>query len=371
MNDHLSKTPEMKPDDQLIGFGRWTIVVSRLKMILMLLLLFSFGTDLSAQSTNETFSAGSFIVNMGVTPQTTGNGLKPYGMIYDLIDNYQVPIKWVINDSKAKDGTDFTYNGVNYRGGPFIIPGEFRDAAVNARIAFWQGQGVVGTTITAPITVPVFATLTFAPNWTLDLENGQLLVGGKKGDGPHFFEDAGIPESAYGGDNESNWKLPSELGPCDDIFAMPHADPVWETHQNLLDWNESALGSIWYGCHAGSALENMFNPANRSEQTNFLATKTGTATGNGPYASNNGGEGNSLILWDDHNDASFPLAYDYPSDPIMQFMGEIDGATNNGSEQIFIPINTAGGRQPFPGYTTLTIMKDLVSQAVLSSIELL
>jgi large repetitive protein len=31
----------------------------------------------------DTIKAGSFIVNMGVMPQTIGNGLKPYGFIYD------------------------------------------------------------------------------------------------------------------------------------------------------------------------------------------------------------------------------------------------------------------------------------------------
>lgn len=308
-------------------------LIRRITLLLLLLLITtgvnSKGGELPSKvstvsMTTETLSSGAFIINMGVTPQTQNNGLRPYGMIYDLLKNYQVPIKWIINDSKAKDGADFSYNGTNYRGGPFIIPAEFRTPTVNARISFWQGQGVVGTTTTSPITVPVFTTLLFAPNWTLDFENGDIAT--------EFFSNASIPSSAYGGDR-SNWKEPSELGPCDDIFAMPHADPVWSSHQRLLDWNAENFGSIWYGCHAGSALEDMFNPANRSEQTNFLAEKTGTATGGGPY------DENALILWDNHDDASFPLAYDYPSDPIMQFMGDMDDATDNGSEQIYIPLN--------------------------------
>ena len=43
-----------------------------------------------AQATN--FSAGAFFVNMGLVPQTIGNGLKPYGMVYDLVLNYDVPV---------------------------------------------------------------------------------------------------------------------------------------------------------------------------------------------------------------------------------------------------------------------------------------
>lgn len=283
-------------------------------------------TEGPAPTATETMSAGSFIINMGVTPQTNNNGLRPYGMIYDLLKNYQVPIKWIINPSKVKDGADFTYNGVDYKGGPFIIPAEFRTAAVNTRIAFWQGEGVVGITTTSPVSVPVFATLYSAPNWTMDLDNGDIAT--------TFFSNASIPSSAYGG-GSNNWKLPSELGPCDDIFALPHADPVWSSHSNLLDWNNVHNGSIWYGCHSGSALEDMFNPASPSQQTNFLAEKTGIATGGGPYSEN------ALVLWSTHqnNGLSTPYSYDYPTDPVMQFMEKLDKATENGSEQVYIPFN--------------------------------
>ena len=37
---------------------------------------------------------------MGITPQTYANGLKPYGLIYDMLKNYNVPIYWVISDAK-------------------------------------------------------------------------------------------------------------------------------------------------------------------------------------------------------------------------------------------------------------------------------
>ena len=68
---------------------------------------------------NEPIPSGSFIINMGITPQTYANGIKPWGMMHDLIKNYRVQVKWVINPSKVKDGTDFTYNGINYKGGTF------------------------------------------------------------------------------------------------------------------------------------------------------------------------------------------------------------------------------------------------------------
>ena len=57
-----------------------------------LLVIFVF----SGFSQTTTLQPGSFIVNMGVVPQTVGNGLKPYGMIYDLILNNKIPIQWII-----------------------------------------------------------------------------------------------------------------------------------------------------------------------------------------------------------------------------------------------------------------------------------
>src|SRR5690349_16335462 len=62
----------------------------------------------------ETIPAGSKIINMGVTPQTTANGLKPYGLVYALLKN-NTTVKWVINPNKVKDGIDFTHNGISYK----------------------------------------------------------------------------------------------------------------------------------------------------------------------------------------------------------------------------------------------------------------
>ena len=78
----------------------------------ILLFLCSF-CQLSAA--NETLTTGAFIINMGVVPQTIANGLKPYSLLYDLVKNYGVPIKWVINPTKLKDGIDFTHNAVDYK----------------------------------------------------------------------------------------------------------------------------------------------------------------------------------------------------------------------------------------------------------------
>lgn len=293
------------------------------KLLLLIVLFFSNVTF----SQNKTFPSGSLIVDMGIVPQTIGNALKPYGMIYSLISNQGVPVNWIIDNTKAKDGVDFTYNGYNFKGGPFVISAEYLIPAVTAAIATWTSQGVVTVITTSPITVPVFKQIVVSaiPRWTLDKQNGAIAQ--------VFFTNAGIPATAYGGPTSATWKTPAQLSECDDIFVMPHADPTWGTHSNLKTWNQVHKGSIWLGCHAGSALEDMFNPANPSEQTNFLTEKTGNASGAGPYFEN------ALILWGNHSNGtpSPPYLYEYGGDPVMQFMGSLDGATLNGSEQIYIP----------------------------------
>lgn len=283
-----------------------------------ILFLFSVLSLFKLEAAIESIQSGSFIINMSAMPQTVANGLRPYGMVYDLVKNYKVPIKWIINSSKTKDGIDFSHNGIDYKAGPFIIPAEFRSAVVNARITYWQGQGVIGTSTVSTINAEVFTTFYFMPIWTLDAQNGSIAEG--------YLKNALIPSSAY------NWLAPSLLNCCNDIFVMPHADPQWPTHGRLYTWNLDCDGAIWVNCHAGSALENLFNPLNKSEQMNFLAEKTGNAVGSGPY------EENALLIWGKHLHGSPPYQYEYPNDPIMQFMGIIDAAIQNGSEQIYLPM---------------------------------
>lgn len=256
----------------------------------------------------ETISSGSFIVNMGVIPQTIANGLKPYGLVYELLNTYHVPVKWIINPSKAKDGGDFTYNGTVFSGGAFVILSEYRTAAVNAAINSWIVQGVVGQNTNTPINLEVYATLTYAPRWTIDRFSGNLVT--------PFFLNAGIPDSAHGGSLTTGWKLPSELTQCDDIFALPHADPTWNTHNNLLAWNRDYRGAIWSGCHAPSVMEDAVSPDN-SQRMNFLST-------------------NGFVNYQAHQDGTPPYSYAYDTNPIMQFIGSLDLATNNGSEGIYL-----------------------------------
>ncbi|WP_025764591.1 T9SS type A sorting domain-containing protein [Dyadobacter tibetensis] len=314
------------------GGGKLLGWVQKLSLGLLLGLM-SFQTALA---TNETFPAGAFIVNMGVMPQTTGNGLKPYGMVYDLLKNYNVNVRWVLDEGKAKDGIDFTHNGVSYKGSAFIIPANMRTPAVNAAISSWQSKGVVGVTTTSSLTVDVDYVLRVAPRWVLDQKNGKIAAG--------FFEEAGIPATAHGGSSDKYWKEPSALNSCDDIFVMPHADPTWETHSNLYYWNKDYKGAIWAGCHAVSVLENVKNPGN-TIQLNFLTSgvPNGASTG--------------LIDFGDHDDPETPYTHQLPGNPVAQYLGITDEAQTNGSEQVYLP-KAGGGWLPSTNMITYaTIIK--------------
>lgn len=299
----------MKRQNSTVIFMQKFLKTAAEKMVFLLLFLsISFFAD--AQTT--TFATGSYIINMGITPQTNSNGLKPYGLIYDLIKNDNVPIHWVISPTKVKDGADFTYNGVQYRGGTFIIAAESRNATVNSKITSY---GVSGTTTTSPLTVNVTRQLTSVPRWTLDATNGAIAQ--------DFFSLAGIPSSAY------DWKSPQTLGVCNDIFVMPHAEPTWGTHSNLYNWNRTQFGAIWAGCHAVSVLENMNNG---TLQTNFLATNVGAI-------------GNALVPDKSHSDGSPPYTHQNVSEPAAQYMGSTDAAHVGGAEQIYLP-KLGGGWRP-------------------------
>jgi hypothetical protein len=130
------------------------------------------------------------------------------------------------------------------------------------------------------------------------------------------------------------------LNCCDDFFAMPHADPTWPTHSNLFTWNNTCKGGIWAACHAGSAQENLINPSNSAQQMNFLTIRNNSTT----RVLNNVYTQNSLILWTNHAAGSPPYITRLPTDPVQQYLGVIDAATQNGSEQIFIPVQDGVAR---------------------------
>jgi len=274
---------------------------------------------------SQEVETGSYIIDMGVTPQGFSNALKPYGLVYALIRDHGVPIIWAINQSKTtRNGIDFSHNGKDYRYGPFIVPKAYRTSAVDALISFWvtTNNGLTVDTTVSDINVSYYKILSFVPIWTLDAQNGKIAEG--------YLQNAGIPSDGY------NWVDPQDLTCCNDLFVMPHADPVWSTHSNLYYWNKDTAnggcrGWIWAACHAVSALENMTDLGNDEggpygdTMTNFLTVRPGSSQ--------------SALYWSAHDDGDGTYSrssVDY-SVPAEQYVDAIDPATENGSEQVYIP----------------------------------
>lgn len=285
------------------------------------------GQSSFAQTT--TFKSGSAIIDMGSATPTVKNSLKPYGLIYALLKNNHVPVNYVVNASKAKDGIDFVYNGKSYKGGTFVISVDYITPAVSTVLTGWANQGVLIDYTNSDLSVTVTQTIKFVPKWVMDKTNGSIGVA--------FLNSAGIPASAY------TFKTPAQLDACDDIFVLPHADPTWATHSNLYDWVRNSKGNIWAGCHAVSELENMVdNVVSPTKQTNFLTT---------------GG----LIRFTDHNTTAVPFVNQNVGDPVAQFIGITDNAQLNGSENVYLPktgsawnagakiLTSSPGQQDVPG----------------------
>jgi uncharacterized repeat protein (TIGR01451 family) len=286
----------------------------------------------------ENIAAGAYVIDMGQATQTIGNGLKPYGLIYELVVTKGIPVKWAIDPGKARGGVDFTANGKSYSGGSFIITPEYATEALSS-ITAWRAQGaIVDGPLTSGFTAPIYDNITSFPNVVLDAANGSISQS--------YYTNAGIPATStgsFGVFNTYRFGSPASLTPCDDMYVMPHADPTWANHQNLLPFVQSK-GFIWAACHAVSVLERVDDPGDSDllPDLNFLSHV--------PPALQ---DSKSLKLFGNHaaptagpyqyaNTTNAPLPYGYLSTnlwayPIMQFLGKIDGATQNGSEQIYIP----------------------------------
>jgi len=267
----------------------------------------------------DTIKAGSFIVDMGVLPQTIGNSLKPFGFINDMIRNQHIPVEWVINPDKTLYGADFELGGKEYKGGPFIVKYEYIDNVIINRINYWKSRGVVGDFTTEDMVVPVYASITGFSNLGIDQENENLVI--------PYFNNAEIPTNVY------YVGLPSALGSCDNAYVLPHADPTWANHHYLKTFVQDG-GYVWAGCHAVSVLEGIYQPGNTSNRMNFL-----TETGLQCYGS---GKCSSLITETHAGTPSTPYTYDNTlgAHPLMQIMGDLTPSTENGSEKWYIPLST-------------------------------
>jgi len=306
--------------------------------------------------TDVAFAAGAYVIDAGAvtgaaTTQTVAQGIKPYGLVYALVQA-RIPVQWIINPTKGaidqtngNAATDFAYDcdgagagaSKNYKTGAFIIEKQFSKAA-KAIVDAWKTKGVVvdGPCAAATPVLPVFATIRSWPRTVINTANASIAEG--------FFEAAEIPQGTAGDPlrpQAYRTALPAELTSCDDVFAMPHADPTFANHSKLIDFVQDG-GSIWAGCHAVSVLENVTYPSgdkvgqlamNFLTDNGLLHYKTpGHDDGSAPYAFfKSGSDGNTYYS------SGHTLDSVVSGDPIAQFRGRSDAAHANGSEQIYMP----------------------------------
>ncbi len=268
---------------------------------------------------------GSFIIDMGSTPQSIGNGVKPYGLVYTLIKDHQVPVEWVINNSKAKEGIDFSHDNRDYSGGPFIIREEFLDSLVLVEIEDWvSDHGILIDTTVSDTLVPVRASLSALPHWSLEDASGTT---------GNTFDDAGIPNTAY-----EEIDIDS-LNECSSILFTDHAssNPEWSSYDRLFTWTKA----IADGGRAGYIV-GIGKPAQLIENIEFILTSDSVINGDSLVA------GDTLRLqflttegmkeWNSSTDEPVgKYVHQFSTDEEMQFVDSIDALGLDGNSKVFIP----------------------------------
>jgi len=335
----------------------------------------------STPNPQPALASGAYIIDAGhVTSgnkQTIAEGLKPYGLIYALVKS-KIPVEWVINPNKSPisqldgnsgddfifdcDGAGTAYTPKHYKSGAFVITADFA-AQAKPIVDAWKAQGVFvdGQCSNSLANLPVFGTIKSWPRIGLDAQNGAVAQA--------YFVNAGIPQGSLTDPlNPPAYRFvaPSALTPCDDMYVMPHADPTYATHSNLINFVKAG-GDFYASCHAVSVVENMTNGTNSNKVMNFLSTNglvnydahsqgspkytiydTATVNGvtaapsfsyTGTYVSNY--VDNSGNFADTNAPVSITGNYTLPGlssgDPMAQFLGVTDAAQQQGSEQIFMP----------------------------------
>ncbi len=317
----------------------------------------------------EDFPAGSYVIDMGQATQTIANSIRPYGLIYDLTMNNNVPVSWAIDPTKdynfqtqgqntpsepvdtVGDTIDFTAitttGSKDYEGGSFIINEAFIDASVLSVINTWRSQGVVVDEITADFSAEIYDEITYFPKTVFNDQNAGLVEDYFANAG--FYTTAGAPApkevtvSFVNGQPVyspplSAWKDdptvisgPLALNACYDVFLIPHAEPSsnWTTaeQQRFLDFVTEDAGGVWAADHTVSEIEGAIDIDNDGNSDTLFLT-------------------NGLVHYNDHaNDPTPPYryvngqsgTYNTAGDPVMQIMGRYDSAITNGSEHTYVP----------------------------------
>lgn len=127
----------------------------------------------SARAELETLPSGTLIIPMDNTLQGGGTfNLKAYGLAVRLL-HANVPLKWIINPDKNKDGVDFTASAsrvrpstiaaatLSFRAGPLAVYPGFEAQALSVINAY--GNNVAVYQLNGSATVPVYSDILHKP----------------------------------------------------------------------------------------------------------------------------------------------------------------------------------------------------------------
>ena len=132
----------------------------------------------------ETLPSGTYIIPMDNTLQGNFN-LKSYGLAVRLL-HANVPLKWIINPGKAKDGIDFSANAsrikptagaassFSFRGGPLAVYPGYESQALAVINAY--GNNVAVYQLNAPTSVNVDSTLVHKPKVAVFDQGGNASI---------------------------------------------------------------------------------------------------------------------------------------------------------------------------------------------------
>jgi hypothetical protein len=287
------------------------------------------------ESEDNVFFEDALIIDMGVLPQTAENALRPYGLVYDLVRNYDIPVEWSIKGSKRLGELDFIHNGKEYYGGPFIIRAEYRSPVIDAVVNSWAELGVQVDTAVHDVHIPVMETINGLGNLCVEKNASNEIK--------PYMDHAMIPYHEYVNEVFIHLGELDSLKDCCDTYLMPHyLNPTWDTRRfrDLQTFVKSG-GNFWAMCQSVSQMENMHAPGDTSNRLNMLST-------NGLQCYGNNGCNDT---YNDQTHALQPLPSGYAYDSstasgmLMQWVGEFWEASDNGNERWFIPgDNSAWGK---------------------------
>ncbi|MFB0903304.1 MAG: SprB repeat-containing protein, partial [Nonlabens sp.] len=329
------------------------------KITFLLLTFFLFVGNAYSQTTYTNFKAGAAVIDMGITPQTDNNALKPYGLVYKLIE-MGIPINWIIDPNKnfgtvsnKVDQKDFSVSGKTTRtgtistgnkdlkAGPFLIAAEFMDTAgpiiqswVTANpglTVYWQLDAVTNA--------PVRGIITTFPNIVIYPKDGNLNSTALTDIEVGFYNRAGISGSFRVG-------KPENLTVCDQFYVLSHhtePDKKWsQADVNIMHDFVLRGGNVWMGCHDVSISESLTTTGKSNSKLNFLST-----IGLMPYKD----DGSTAIFTPtlpvhekgfDKDKVLYDLSS--ASNPIMQFIGKIHDALDGNSESVYLPLQNGAWR---------------------------